>query len=176
MRDSMSRAAARSTTGRVVFLTGLAAAFAVAALVLLVGRSSAAPTAKMTVVSTAKNAKLGTTILVDRRGMTLYDLSVERKGRFVCTTKVCLSLWHPLTVPRGITPAGVSLLATVRRPDGQRQVTYRGAPLYTFTQDGKRGDVKGNGFKDVGTWRPATLAGAAAVSGTTSGGYGYGGY
>ena len=123
------------------------------------------------------NAKLGTTILVDRRGMSLYDLSVERNGRFICTTKLCLSVWHPLTVPRGTTPTGVRLLNTVRRPDGRRQVTYRGAPLYTFTQDRKRGDVNGNGFKDVGVWHPAALSGSvAAGSGAGTGGYGSAGY
>src|SRR5262249_45297009 len=101
MRDSMSNAAARSTAGRLILLTGLAAALAVAALVVLVGRSSATPTAKQTVVGTTMNAKLGTTILVNRRGLTLYNLSVERKGRFICTSQVCLSLWHPLTVAKG---------------------------------------------------------------------------
>jgi len=176
MRDSMSRAAARSTTTRIVLLTGLAAAFAVAALVLLVGRSTAAPTTTKTVVATARNAKLGTTILVDRRGLSLYNLSVERKGRFICTTSVCLSLWHPLTVPKGTTPAGVRLLGTVKRPDGQRQVTYRGAPLYTFTQDHKRGDVNGNGFKDVGIWHPTAVSGSVVASGAGTGGYGTGGY
>jgi predicted lipoprotein with Yx(FWY)xxD motif len=177
MRDSMSKAAAaRSRAVQVVLLAGLVAVFAVAALVLLTRGSSAAPTAQSTVVATAKNAKLGTTILVNRRGLSLYNLSVERRGRFICTTKFCLSLWHPLVVPRGTTPAGVRLLGTVRRPDGRRQVTYRGAPLYTFTQDHKRGDVNGNGFKDVGIWHPTALSGSASGSGTTTGGSGSGGY
>jgi hypothetical protein len=45
---------------------------------------------------------------------------------------------------------------------GHRQVTYKGAPLYTFIQDKKPGDLHGNGFKDVGIWRPATVGAAAA--------------
>ena len=73
------------------------------------------------------------------RGLTL---SAETHGRFICTTKVCLSLWTPLVVAHGTTPAGAKLLATVRRPDGRTQVTYRGRPLYTFTEDTKPGDVK----------------------------------
>ena len=36
----------------------------------------------------------------------------------------------------------------------RRQVAFRGAPLYRFVQDTKPGQVKGNGFKDVGVWRP----------------------
>src|SRR5262245_8459390 len=126
MRDSMSRAAARPHSARLALLAGLVAVFAVAALVVFTRGSSAGPAAQSTVVSTAKNAKLGTTILVNRRGLSLYDLSVERKGRFICTTSFCLSLWHPLTVPGGTTPTGVKLLGTIRRPDGRRQVTYRG--------------------------------------------------
>jgi predicted lipoprotein with Yx(FWY)xxD motif len=49
----------------------------------------------------------------------------------------------------------------VRRPDGKLQVTYRGAPLYTFYLDRKRGDIGGNGFKDVGVWHPVSVAAAS---------------
>ena len=105
------------------------------------------------VVMTAKNKALGKTILVNRRGLTLYSLSVERHGRFICKNAACLSIWTPLVVRKGTKPIGVSGLGTVRRPDGRRQVTHLGAPLYTFKQDRKPGDIKGNGFKDVGTWR-----------------------
>ena len=177
MRDSMSKAAARSPV-QLLLLAALLTVTAVAVLAVLARGSNAASTNDKAVVSAAKNAKLGTTILVDRRGMSLYDLSVERKGRLVCTTKFCLSLWHPLTVPKGTTPTGVRLLSTVRRPDGRRQVTYRGAPLYTFVQDRKRGDVNGNGFKDVGVWHPTAVSGSAVASGSGAGmrGYGSAGY
>jgi predicted lipoprotein with Yx(FWY)xxD motif len=107
------------------------------------------------VVMTAKNSTLHKTILVNRAGMALYTLSAERRGRFICTDGTCLSLWKPLVVARGTTPTGVSHLSIVKRPDGQMQVAYKGGPLYRFAGDSKRGDVKGNGFKDVGTWRVA---------------------
>jgi hypothetical protein len=55
-------------------------------------------------------------------------------------------------------------------------VTYRSLPLYSFSGDRKPGDTNGNGFKDVGTWRVATLTAAqpspAAPSPSSSGGYG----
>jgi predicted lipoprotein with Yx(FWY)xxD motif len=105
------------------------------------------------VVTTAKNRALGKTILVNLRGLSLYSLSVERHGKFICTNSACLSLWKPLLVPRGTRPTGVTGLGTVKRPTGKIQVAYRGAPLYRFVNDRKRGDIKGNGFKDVGTWR-----------------------
>ena len=120
----------------------------------------------------------GRTILVNRRGMTLYHLSVERRGHFICTDMTCLSVWKPLVVARGVTPSGAKSLSVVKRPDGRRQVAYKGGPLYTFAEDRKPGDMKGNGFKDVGTWHVVTVAGKAASTPTSSGGYsGYsGGY
>jgi predicted lipoprotein with Yx(FWY)xxD motif len=126
------------------------------------------------VVSTAKNATLGKTVLVNLKGRTLYSLSVERKGKFICTDKTCLSFWHPLVVKAGVAPTGAKSLATVRRPDGRRQVTYRGGPLYTFSGDQRRGDAKGEGFKDVGVWHAATVGASAppaATTTTTGGGY-----
>jgi predicted lipoprotein with Yx(FWY)xxD motif len=140
------------------FAAGLAAAF------YAVNASGAGGTR---VVMTAKNKALGKTILVNRQGLTLYSLSVERHGRFICKNAACLSLWKPLVVAKGVKPTGVSRLGTVKRPDGRIQVSYRGGPLYRFVQDRKRGDVKGNGFKDVGTWR-VVVVGKATGSTSTS--------
>jgi predicted lipoprotein with Yx(FWY)xxD motif len=120
------------------------------------------------VVMTAKNKTLGRTILVNRRGLTLYSLSVERHGRFICKNAGCLALWKPLVIAKGSTPTGVAGLGTVKRPDKRIQVTYRGAPLYRFVQDRKPGDIKGNGFKDVGTWRVVTVGKTRTAPTTTS--------
>src|SRR5436189_3942422 len=97
--------------------------------------------ATVRVVTTAHNAKLGKTILVTTRGLTLYSLSTERHGRFICKTRACLAFWKPLHVARGMRPGGISGLGTIRRPDRTIHVTYRGAPLYRFYLDRKRGDV-----------------------------------
>jgi predicted lipoprotein with Yx(FWY)xxD motif len=148
-----------------------AAALLVSAVVLAGGASAGAPP----LVSTAHNAKLRATVLVNRSGRTLYHLSVEHKGHFICTDSGCLSLWHPLVVPAGTKPAGRVALGTVRRPDGRLQVTYKGGPLYAFAEDTKRGDVKGEGFRDVGVWHAATVGAAAAPVSSGGGGYG-GGY
>src|SRR3954447_1621937 len=108
--------------------------------------------------ATATHANLGKTILVTTTGLTLYSLSSERHRRFICKTRACLALWRPLHVARGMRPGGISGLGTIRRPDRTIQVTYRGAPLYRFYLDRKRGDVLGNGFRDVGVWRPVTVS------------------
>ena len=44
-------------------------------------------------------------------------------------------------------------LAVITRPDGSKQVTYDGKPLYTFTLDTAPGEAKGNGVTDAyGHW------------------------
>jgi predicted lipoprotein with Yx(FWY)xxD motif len=140
------------------------------------GVMSASAATTKSVVEVVKNAKLHETILVNRKGFTLYSLSAEKRGRFICTDTSCLSVWKPLVVARGTKPTGAPKLATIRRPDGRTQVTYRGLPLYSFSGDTKPGDTKGNGFKDVGTWRPATPATTKAAPPPPPTGYGgYGG-
>src|SRR2546423_13197464 len=151
----------RSNTLRVSVLAAAALLFGVVAAMYASGAIGAGSRSSR-VVMTAKNQKLHKTILVTRSGMSLYSLSVERHGKFICTDSTCLSLWKPLTVAKGTTPTGVKGLSTVKRPNGKLQVAYKSAPLYTFADDHKRGDVKGNGFKDVGVWRVAVLGGKAA--------------
>lgn len=148
---------ARATTARRgAFLVSALLMGALLVSVLVVRSAAASPSATVKIVQTAKNAKLKKTVLVTRKGMTLYSLSAEKRGRFICTNSMCLSLWTPLDIARGAKPAGSPRLGTIKRPDGHTQVTYRGLPLYTFNLDKKKGDVKGEGFKDVGTWHAAS--------------------
>ena len=144
----------------------------VAAVAALIG-ALAARSGDSSSKSVVKTMKVGgKTILVNRRGMTLYHLSVERRGHFICTNSMCLSIWKPLVVAKGVTPTGAKSLSVVKRPDGRRQVSYKGGPLYSFVQDRKPGDMKGNGFKDVGVWRVVTIAGSASTPSSGGGGYG----
>jgi predicted lipoprotein with Yx(FWY)xxD motif len=132
-------------------------------------------------VKTASNGTLKATVLVNAQGMTLYHLSGEEQGKFICTSSACVQVWHPLTVTAATTPTGSVALATVKRPDGSVQVTYKGEPLYTFAQDTAPGQANGQGFKDVGTWSAVTTSSAGSspaptTTGTESskgGGYGY---
>jgi predicted lipoprotein with Yx(FWY)xxD motif len=122
-------------------------------------------------VRTASNSKLGTTVLVDAHGLTLYHLSAEQNGKFICTSTACVQVWHPLTAPAGSTPSGsVESLGTVKRPDGTEQVTYKGEPLYTFAQDKEAGEANGQGIKDVGTWSAVTVTTSAAATPASSSG------
>ena len=53
-----------------------------------------------------------------------------------------------------------SLLGTIRRPDGTRQVSYAGHPLYLFSGDTGRGQTNGEGLHDFGAgWYALTPSG-----------------
>jgi predicted lipoprotein with Yx(FWY)xxD motif len=140
--------------------------------------SSSAGTA---VVKTASVSSLGPSVLVDAQGLTLYRLSGEQNGKWICTSAACVKVWHPLAAPTGGAPGGsVGSLGTIKRPDGAMQVTFKGMPLYTFVGDTKAGEAKGQGIKDVGTWSALTTSAAArstpatSTPSTSSGGGGYG--
>lgn len=135
----------------------LATVAAVAALAVtsLFSSFATAQTTKR-VVREANSPSLGKTVLTANNGLTLYSLSAETHGKFICKGS-CLKDWHPLVVAAGVKPTGPVSLGTIRRPDnGMRQVTFEGKPLYTFDADAKKGDAKGEGIKDVGTWHAAT--------------------
>jgi len=126
-----------------------------------------------------RTTSLGT-ILVNRSGLSLYRLSGEKKGHFICTGS-CTQLWHPLRPRKGHSPTGVDNLSTLKRPDGSKQIAYKGHPLYRFDQDTKPGDTKGQGFKDVGTWsvikvKSATTTTQQNQTTTQNTGGGYPGY
>jgi predicted lipoprotein with Yx(FWY)xxD motif len=151
---------------RRVALALLLAALAFAGLFMLLGPPRGhARTGATLRVSTAQNAKLGKRILVTTSGRTLYSLSAETNGRFICTG-TCLSNWPPLILRGSARPTGVRGLGAIRRPDGRRQVTYKGKPLYRFASDTKKGDVNGEGFRDVGTWHAAPAPKSSAAHGS----------
>lgn len=139
----------------------------------------------MPLVKTASNATVGRTVLVDSKGMTLYSLSKEHAGEWICTSRGCLKAWPPLIATAGSSPKGsVGSLAAVKRPGGMTQVTYKGMPLYTFVGDQKPGDAKGQGIRVHGsTWAaattgassspPAPAAPAASSTSSSGGGYAY---
>lgn len=132
------------------------ATLAIAALALLaIAMPAQGATSSKRVAKQAQNATLGKTILTTLGGRTLYTLSAETGGTFICKGG-CLAVWHPLYVAAGVKPTGPVKLGTIKRPDnGRRQVTFRGRPLYTFDGDERAGDANGEGIKDVGTWHTA---------------------
>jgi predicted lipoprotein with Yx(FWY)xxD motif len=131
------------------------AALTLALAIIALAAGALAQGASKRVAKEAENPALAKTVLTTTKGLTLYSLSVERNGKFICTGS-CLSVWHPLTVPAGVKPTGPVKLGTIARPEGGTQVTYKGRPLYRFGGDSKTGEANGEGIKDVGTWHAAT--------------------
>ncbi len=129
------------------------------------GAAAAPSSATAAIVHTAPVSTLHATVLVDKQGMTLYHLTGEGGGKFICTNSACTQVWHPLAAAGAAASSGS--LGTVTRPDGTQQLTYKGQPLYTFAQDGA-GEAKGEGVKDVGTWTAVVVGSAPASTETSS--------
>jgi len=103
-----------------------------------------------TTVALAKS-RLGR-ILVDSKGITLYDFVKDKGGVSACYG-ACAALWPPL-ITHGKPHAGpgvrASLLGTTKRQDGKLEVTYNHHPLYYFVTDRKPGQTTGQGVNQFG--------------------------
>jgi predicted lipoprotein with Yx(FWY)xxD motif len=133
-----------------------------ACLVLLASLVWAAPTQGTQAQTTATvtlqpNATLGP-VLAGNNGLTLYRFLNDKANESTCLGG-CATVWPPLLVDAGVEPTageGVTgTLGTITRPDGKRQVTYNGIPLYFFAGnanaagDAKPGDTNGQGIGGV---------------------------
>jgi len=125
-------------------------------------------------VSSATSSKLGTQIVVNAQGRTLYALSPETTKHLLCKTSECLKFWPPLTVPSTKTKlkAGAGVqghLGILHRTGGVLQVTLRGMPLYRFAKDRTKGEVNGEGVESFGgTWHAVTAASPSSASAPTT--------
>lgn len=89
-------------------------------------------------------------MLTDEKGMTLYYFARDAADLDACKA-ACLQKWpvfyrENLYLPAELDPADVGVLV---RPDGVKQITYRGWPLYYFADDKTAGDMKGEGVNGV---------------------------
>jgi len=161
-RVSGGMAAEQDRKSRVELPASLAL-LAVAAIASGCG-STKTVTETVTVSSTAKTG-LGT-ILVNSRGHTLYLFGKDPKGKSACSGQ-CATFWPPLIAsgkPRAAGSAKASLIGTIKRADGRRQVTYNHHPLYTFVKDTKKGQTHGEAFSAFGAkWYAVSPAGAKVV-------------
>ena len=107
-------------------------------------------------------------ILTDGQGFTLYAFGADRGTTSRCTG-ACAAAWPPVIIPAaGVTVAGGaerSLVGTISRAGGARQVTYAGHPLYRYAGDLLPGAVTGQGSDAFGArWDVLTPAGTEATS------------
>jgi len=95
-------------------------------------------------VQLADNAKFGK-IMTDSTGRSLYFFSDDGADTSTCYGG-CSTAWPTfystnLTLSDGLKSTD---FATITRNDGSKQTTYKGWPLYYFSQDTKAGDVNGD--------------------------------
>jgi predicted lipoprotein with Yx(FWY)xxD motif len=130
-------------------LVALGASAAFAAIAATLAFANATKT-DGTTVAVAKS-RLGS-ILVDSKGITLYDFVKDKGGASSCYG-ACAALWPPL-ITKGKPHAGsgvrASLLGSAKRKDGKLEVTYNHHPLYYFVTDRKPGQTTGQGVNQFG--------------------------
>jgi predicted lipoprotein with Yx(FWY)xxD motif len=91
---------------------------------------------------TARSSSFGK-VLFDGRGFVLYAFTRDRRASRCYGD--CAKAWPPYFAPKGslVVGRGVkrSLLGTVKRRNGRRQVTYAGKPLYYYVGDRRPGQI-----------------------------------
>jgi predicted lipoprotein with Yx(FWY)xxD motif len=117
--------------------------------------------AKRTVAGKSK------TIVVDGRGVAVYELGGESLAHLQCTMRACLAQWPALEVPSATThvtvatgvPGTVSIMHRLK--GGFYQLMLDRHPLYYDSGDQSHGgSVKGQGIAGPGgTWHVVTTAG-----------------
>jgi predicted lipoprotein with Yx(FWY)xxD motif len=115
--------------------------FLAAAVVALAAASSTMASEQAAPTVTARSSTYGK-VLFDGRGFVLYAFTKDR--RTSACSGACAKAWPPYVVRGGLRAgAGVkaSLLGTVRRANGSRQVTYAGRPLYYYIGDKRPGQI-----------------------------------
>jgi predicted lipoprotein with Yx(FWY)xxD motif len=115
------------------------------------GASSGSSTASAVLI-TSKSAKLGTILAAGPKLRTVYLFEGDKGAASSCAG-ACTHVWPPVTTigePKTGGSAMAAHLATITRPDGTKQVTYNGHPLYFFARDGDRSDAYGQGVNGFG--------------------------
>lgn len=126
------------------------------------------------------------TFLTDASGRSLYLFAADAGSKSTCSG-ACASVWPPLAVTGSPAAAGAvksSLLGTITRSDGSKQITYAGHPLYTYASDSSPSQTNGEGSNSFGAnwWlvapsgQPITNASSSTSSSGSSSSGGTGGY
>lgn len=129
---------------------------ALATVVLAVAASGVAhASADVRPALTVRSSSYGA-ILFDGRGRALYAFTRDRRGGPSRCYGACARAW-PVYFASGRPVAGKgvkrSLIGTVRRRDGRRQITYNGRPLYYYVGDTRAGQVSCQNVAEYGgTW------------------------
>ena len=132
--------------------------------------SSAAAGGSGSTVITTVSSSAGT-FLATSSGHAVYLWSKDGDGMSACTG-ACTGAWPPVTTTGQVTASGgakSSDLGTITRPDGTKQVTYDGHPLYFFAGDSGPGMASGQGNDGFGAkWWLVSPSGSDVTSAVTA--------
>lgn len=106
----------------------------------------------VTIATKHAKGKLGTILAAGPKQLTVYLFAAD-KGKASSCTGACAKVWPPVTTTTAAIAGGSAKAAdigTITRPDGVKQVTYNGHPLYYYARDGDSGDAYGQGVKAFG--------------------------
>ncbi len=108
------------------------------------------PAASSTVSFQIKNDSHFGSVITDGSGNTLYFFSLDANGSSACTAG-CLAVWPVVynASPTFGPGLGAGDFASISRPDGSKQTTYKGWPLYTYAGDATAGNINGDGIEGV---------------------------
>ncbi len=98
-------------------------------------------------------------------GMTLYILTNDSDNTSTCTSGGCATTWPALKGEGSQVEAGSGVsgtFGTATWPDGTKQVTHNGQPLYYYSGDSAPGDAEGQGSGGVWFIAPVGAAGQAS--------------
>jgi predicted lipoprotein with Yx(FWY)xxD motif len=103
-----------------------------------------------TKLATADVAGLGK-VIVDGNGRTVYVFDKDASGKSNCEGD-CLAKWPVVPAGEGkpqLEGIDASLVGTVTRSDGSKQLSIGGLPIYLFAQDTQAGEAKGQAVGGV---------------------------
>lgn len=132
----------------ILFITALIVACSEEEPVVMV-QPEPEPDPVVPMVELAQNSSLGS-ILTDENGMTLYFFTKDASGQSACADG-CLTNWPIYNIEDLLIGTGLesSDFGSITRSDGAKQTTYKGWPLYYFSDDNNAGDIKGDGANSV---------------------------
>ncbi|KAF4405058.1 MULTISPECIES: SCO0930 family lipoprotein [Streptomyces] len=130
------------------------------------GQQKAKPAGQLTI---GDSEELGP-VLTDNAGFTLYrfDKDSAKPSKSACEGD-CLKTWPAVPAVDVSSTSGIDaeLLGEVTRPDGTKQLTVAGWPMYRYAKDTEPWQTNGQGVG--GTWHAAAPDGKKAAPGTENG-------
>ena len=101
----------------------------------------------------------GAQVLTNSAGLTLYWFGPDTSTASKCTGS-CATYWPPVKAPATAGSGVTGTVGEITRPDGTKQATYDGHPLYTYIGDSAPGQDSGNNLNlNGGLWHIVVVTG-----------------